>query len=168
MISMKDLREADLFKGLNKNQLQLLIKHVREEEFDVGEVIFSQGQLAQKLYVLLEGEVSLGVKAKNTIDIMAYSVGKKGEVFGLPVLIKPYRNNVSATCTKKVRAFSIPGEVLRKLMRQRTQLGLAIMERVAEIYFQRVNSTRAMITNLFKMFKVQTAKSHLIETYYES
>jgi CRP/FNR family transcriptional regulator len=168
MVSMKELRDADLFRGLNKNQLQLLIKHANEEHFAAGEVIFFQGEIAQNLYVLLEGEVSLGVKAKDTIDMMAYSIEKRGEVFGLPVLIKPYRNNVSATCTKKVRAFSIRGEILRKLMKQRSQLGLAIMERVTEIYFNRLNSTRAMITNLFKMFKFQTGKSHLIETYYET
>ncbi len=42
------------------------------------------------------------------------------------------------------------------------------MVRIAEIYSNRVNSTRAMITNLFKMFKVQTGKSKLMGTYYET
>src|SRR3989337_4337953 len=97
MVTIKDLKEADLFKGLNAKQLQLFGKHFTEESFQSGEVIFSQGGLAQNLYILLEGEVTLGIKAKGEIDITAYSVGKKGETFGLSSLIKPYRNNVSAT-----------------------------------------------------------------------
>jgi hypothetical protein len=63
---------------------------------------------------------------------------------------------------------SIKGEALRKLMSQNSKMGFEIMEKIAEIYFNRLNSTRAMITNLFKMFRFQTGKSKLIETYYET
>jgi len=168
MISIKDLKEADLFKGLNAKQLQLVGKHFTEENFQIGNMIFSQGSPALNLYILLEGEVTLGIKAKGEIDITAYSVGKRGETFGLSSLIKPYRNNVSATCIKKTRVLSIDGEILRKILKQNSKMGIQIMERVAEVYFNRLNSTRAMITNLFKMFKFQTGKSKLIETYYET
>ncbi len=168
MISLKDLKEVELFKGLNSKQLLLFGKHLLEENFAVGQTVFSQGTPAQKLYILLDGEVSLGIKAKTQIDITAYSVNKKGECFGLSSLIKPYRNNVSATCNKRTRALSIDGEILRKLMRQNSKIGIEIMEKVAEIYFNRLNSTRAMIINLFKMFRFQTGKSKLIETYYET
>ena len=63
---------------------------------------------------------------------------------------------------------SIKGEVLRKLMKQNSKMGIEIMEKITEIYFNRLNSTRAMITNLFKMFRFQTGKSKLMETYYET
>ena len=167
MISIKDLKETDLFKGLELKQLQLFSKHFIEKTFESGELVFTQGGLAENLYILLEGEVTLGIKAKGEVDITASSVGKKGETFGLSSLIKPYRNNVSATCTKKTKLLSINGEVLRKLMKQNRKVGMEIMERVAEIYYSRLNNTRAMITNLFKMFKFQTGKSKFIETYYE-
>ena len=167
MNSIKNLKEADLFKGLDMKQLQLYGKHFIEKTFETGELVFAQGGLAENLFILLEGEVTLGIKAKGEVDITAYSVGKKGETFGLSSLIKPYRNNVSATCTKKTRVLSINGEILRKLMKQNRKAGMEIMDRVAEIYYSRLNNTRAMITNLFKMFKFQTGKSKFIETYYE-
>ncbi len=167
MNAIKDLKESDLFKGLDLGQLQLFSKHFTEKTFETGELVFTQGGLAENLYILLEGEVTLGIKAKGEIDITASSVGKKRETFGLSALIKPYRNNVSATCTKKIRVLSINGEVLRKLMKQNRKVGMEIMERLTEIYYSRINNTRAMITNRFKMFKFQTGKSKLIETYYE-
>ena len=167
MNAIRDLKGSDLFEGLDMKQLQLFGKHFTEKTFETGELVFAQGGLAENLYILLEGEVILGIKAKGEVDITASSVGKKGETFGLSSLIKPYRSNVSAMCTKKTRVLSINGEVLRKLMKQNRKVGMEIMERVAEIYYARLNSTRAMITNLFKMFKFQTGKSKLIETYYE-
>jgi CRP-like cAMP-binding protein len=168
MIPVKELKEADLFKKLSTRQLQQMGKHFTEENFEAGEVIFTQGEAAKNLYILLEGEVTLGIRAKGEIDITAYSVGKRGETFGLPSLIKPYRNSVSAICNKRTRVLTIGGESLRKLMWQDTRVGIEIMEKVAEVYLNRLNSTRAMITNLFKMFKFQTGKSKLIETYYET
>jgi CRP-like cAMP-binding protein len=168
MIPVKELKEADLFKKLSTRQLQKMGKHFTEENFEAGEVIFTQGEAAKNLYILLEGEVTLGIRAKGEIDITAYSVGKRGETFGLPSLIKPYRNSVSAICNKRTRVLTIGGESLRKLMWQDTRVGIEIMEKVAEVYLNRLNSTRAMITNLFKMFKFQTGKSKLIETYYET
>jgi len=167
MVPIKDLKEADLFRTLNTKQLQLFRKHFTEENFESGEVIFLQAEQAKNLYILLEGEVTLGVKAKAEIDITAEVLRKKGETFGLPSLIKPYRNSVSATCNRRTRVLSVNAEVLRKLMKQNTNVGIMIMERVAEIFFSRLNSNRATITNLFKMFRVQTGKSKLMETYYE-
>lgn len=79
MISIKDLKEAELFKGLNSKQLQSLSKHLIEEDFQIGQVVFSQGTPAEKLYVLLDGQVSLGIKARGEVDITAYSVNKKGK-----------------------------------------------------------------------------------------
>jgi CRP/FNR family transcriptional regulator len=168
MASIKDVKEADLFKGLNVKKLQQLSKHFVEKSFQSGEVIFSQGEPAQKLYILIEGEIILGIKAKGQIDITAYSADKKGEVFGLPCLIKPYQNNVSATCSKKTKVLCIQSEILRKWMKNNSTVGLEIMDKVAETYLNRLNSTRAMITNLFRMFKFQTGKTKLMETYYES
>jgi CRP/FNR family cyclic AMP-dependent transcriptional regulator len=167
MISIKDLKETNLFRGLKSKQLQPFMKHFIEMNFQAGEVIFSQGDPAQDLYILSEGEVTLGIKTKGEIDLTAYSIGKKGEVFGLPCLIKPYRNNVSAVCKKRTKVFVIHGEILRRLMMKSSRVGLEMMEKVTEIYYNRLNSTRAMIANLFKMFKFQTGKSTLIETYYE-
>ena len=162
------MKEAILLKGLNTRELQLYVRHFKEEEFKAGDVIFLQGSRAQNLYILIDGEVALGIKAKGKIDITAYSVGKKGKAFGLSTLIKPYQNNVTTICNRKTEVLSINGEVFRKLMKQNRKAGMEIMERVVEIYYNRLNSLRAMIINLFKMFKVQTGRSKLMEAYYEA
>ncbi len=167
MVSIKDMQTADLFKTLSSRQLQPFRKHFTEESSETGDVLFLQGEQAKNLYILLEGEVTLAVKAKGEIDITAELIHKKGETFGLPSLVKPYRNSVSATCNRRTTVLTVNAEVFRKLMKQNTVVGIVIMERVAEIFFSRLNSNRALITNLFKMFRVQTGKSKLMEAYHE-
>lgn len=75
---------------------------------------------------------------------------------------------MTAICNRRTRVLSINGEVFRKIMKQNRKAGMDIMERVVEIYYNRLNSVRAMIINLFRMFKVQTGKSKLMEAYYET
>ena len=79
---------------------------------------------------------------------------RKGETLGLSSLLKPYRNNVPATCNKKIRLLSINGEALRKLMRQNRKSGMDIMERVGGIYYSRLNNIRAIITNLRRKYSI--------------
>jgi hypothetical protein len=37
MVSIKDLKETDLFKGLNRKELKLLSKHFTEKNFEAGD-----------------------------------------------------------------------------------------------------------------------------------
>jgi len=52
MNSMKDLKETDLFEGLDMKQLQLYGKHFIGKTFETGELVFAQGGPAENLYVL--------------------------------------------------------------------------------------------------------------------
>lgn len=37
MVSIKDLKETDLFKGLNRKELKLFSKHFTEKNFEAGD-----------------------------------------------------------------------------------------------------------------------------------
>lgn len=63
MNALKDLKETDLFKGLDMTQLRLFDKHFTEKTFETGGLVFTQGGLAENLYILLKGEVTFGIKA---------------------------------------------------------------------------------------------------------
>ncbi len=51
MISIKNLKGVDLFNRLDTKQLQLFGKQFTEKHFQTGEVVFSQGEPAQNLYI---------------------------------------------------------------------------------------------------------------------
>ncbi|UCG81496.1 MAG: cyclic nucleotide-binding domain-containing protein [Desulfobacterales bacterium] len=167
MATVSELKKASLFESLSDDELEAIIQLGQEESFEPHENIFNHGQKAKTLYVLLDGSVSLRIKAEVGIDLMAETMEKKGSVVGTPALVKPYIHNVTAKCTKSTKVLAIDAVGLRKIMRRHPSIGFEVMTQLARLYFSRLNSTRMAITNLFKIFKLQTDKSKVFDTYGE-
>jgi hypothetical protein len=105
--------------------------------------------------------VTLRIKAEEEIDLMAETMKETGSVFGTASLMSPYISNVTARCIKSTKALVIDSAGFHPL------IGFEVMTKLAQLYFNRLNSTRAAITNLFKIFKFQTRKALVFDTYGE-
>jgi len=167
MASVEALKKANLFDSLSDDQLKAIAQIGEERSFKPGEEIFKQGQRAKTLYVLLDGVVTLRIKAEEEIDLMAETLKQGGDVFGTPALMSPYICNVTARCTKTTKVLAIDAAEFQKIIRQDTAIGFEVMTKLAQLYFNRLNTTRAAITNLFKIFKFQTRKPLVFDTYGE-
>lgn len=167
MATVGELKKASLFESLSDDQLEAIIQIGQEESFEPHENIFNHGEKAKTLCVLLDGSVSLRIGVEEGIDLMAQTFEETGSVLGTAALVKPYVHNVTAKCTKSTKALVIDAVGLRKIMRRDPSVGFEIMTRLARLYFNRLNNTRMAITNLFKIFKLQTDKSKVFDTYVE-
>jgi len=58
-ITSATLAAQPFFRGLFRSQLDLLLSNAMEVEFPAGKSIFSEGELANRFYLVLEGEVAL-------------------------------------------------------------------------------------------------------------
>jgi len=167
MGSIGELKKVGLFESLSDDQLKAIARLGQEKSFDQGEEIFKQGQKAETLYVLLDGMVTLRIKAEEEIDLMAETLKETGSVFGTASLMSPYISNVTARCIKSTKALAIDSTGFQEILRRDPLIGFEVMTKLAQLYFNRLNSTRAAITNLFKIFKFQTRKALLFDTYGE-
>jgi CRP-like cAMP-binding protein len=167
MASIQALKKVGLFESLSEDQLKAIAQVGREKSFDQGKEIFKQGQKAKTLYVLLDGVVTLRIKAEEEIDLMAETLTETGSVFGTASLMSPYISNVTARCIKSTKALAIDSAGFQEILRRDPLIGFEVMTRLAQLYLNRLNSTRAAITNLFKIFKFQTRKPLVFDTYGE-
>ena len=167
MASIEALKKANLFESLSDDQLKAIAQLGREKTFEPGEEIFKQGQRAKTLYVLLDGVVTLRIKAEEEIDLMAETLKEAGNVFGTASLMSPYIHNVTARCIKSTKALAMDSGEFQEIIRQDPLIGFEVMTKLAQLYFNRLNTTRAAITNLFKIFKFQTRKPLFFDTYGE-
>ncbi|MFB3884724.1 MAG: cyclic nucleotide-binding domain-containing protein [Thermodesulfobacteriota bacterium] len=156
MVSTDFLRKTELFAGLEENQLNILLSHSSVESFPEGKTIFRQGDLANDLYILIEGAVDLTVKTEEKIDFMTSRIEKEGAIFGMPSLIEPFRYNVTAVCQKPTKVLVIETGPLKKRMEEDPRMGMEIMKRLVSIYFNRLNEMRLGVSNLLKIFKFKT------------
>jgi CRP-like cAMP-binding protein len=139
----------------------------QEKSFEPGEEIFKQGQKAKTLYVLLDGVVTLRIRAEEEIDLMAETFKETGSVFGTACLMTPYVSNLTVRCVRKAKALAIDSAKFQEIIRRDPLMGFEVMTKLAQLYFKRLNTTRAAITNLFKIFKFQTRKPLVFDTYGE-
>jgi CRP-like cAMP-binding protein len=172
MGSIEALKKANLFGSLSDDQLQAIAQLGQEESFGSGEEIFKQDQKGKTLYVLLDGSVTLmftvGTEAREETDLMVETLEEPGSVFGTSSLVNPFVYNVTARCTEPARALAIDSVGFREIIRREPIIGFEVMTKLAQIYFNRLNTTRAAVTSLFKTFKFRTRRPKGLEDRGES
>jgi CRP-like cAMP-binding protein len=152
MVSPDWLKKTELFETLDESQLSAILSHSRVESCPEGRIIFQEGEEATHLYVLIEGAIDLSVKAREKVGFLTSKIQREGRVFGVPSLLEPYRYNVMAKCLMPSRILRIEADHLKRRMEKDPTLGMAIMKKLALIYFNRVNELRAGVVNFLKMF----------------
>jgi CRP-like cAMP-binding protein len=156
MVTTAWLRNTELFSGLEELQLGVILSHSSVESFPEGRTIFHRGDEAHRLYVLIEGIVTLAVETGEKIDMMTSTIDKEGAIFGMPCLLEPFRYNVTATCLKPSKVLIIAADQMLKLIEQDLKMGMEIMRKLAFIYFNRLNAMREGVSKLLKAFKFKT------------
>jgi len=155
MVTAAALKKTELFVDLDDRQINNVLSDSTVESFPEGKVIFQENEEAGYLYVLLQGAIDLTAMAQEKIGILTSQIQKEGTLFGLPSLIEPYRYNVTAKCLVPSKVIKIDADRLKKSMEQDPQAGMAIMMRLALIYFNRLNDLRKGVVQFFKLLPVK-------------
>jgi CRP/FNR family cyclic AMP-dependent transcriptional regulator len=152
MVSSELLRRYSFFGGLTDGQLKELSAIADEKKYAPGSVIFEECDTAEKLYLLVEGNIDLSYRS---IDEMhAYITPPKefyagsinpGEVFGISALLDPYKNNATAKASKASRAIIIDAIELRKLLEQDLQLAYNLTRQTVIVLMDRLISLRVQL-----------------------
>lgn len=71
------LRRVILFERLTTEQLKVVAKITREEEREENQVIFTEGERGDRLYIIIDGRVALANQRENIQFIM-----RKNDFFG--------------------------------------------------------------------------------------
>lgn len=149
---MKALRRCELFYTLTEEQISAISELCEIESYEVGATIFSQGELSDRLYLILEGQVALHrlVNMGNRQATISIGLLGKGRIMGWSALLGvPSSRTATATCQKPTQVIFFEGERLRSLIEKQTDTGFKVMERLAHVLGDRLRSAyTAMDTHL--------------------
>jgi CRP-like cAMP-binding protein len=155
MVSVELLKKTELFEALEQFQLNELLSHATVQSFPEGEIVFREGGKATRLYVLMEGMIRLSVREQEQVDFIASQVSKEGMVFGIPSLLEPFCYNVTATCLKPSTLLVMEADQIRRRMDEEPRIGMAIMKKLALLYFNRLNDLRKGVIHFAKAFPIR-------------
>ncbi len=121
------LKRMSLFEGLNVEQVKRLAGVCTFETFDASTAIYRQADPADKMFVILDGEVAIAVEGAGT-EIGSVSVG---ECLGEVALLTSGSHSASATTRGALKAAVLSREVLAALVRRRPDIGVQIYNNLA-------------------------------------
>jgi CRP-like cAMP-binding protein len=142
------LKGMDIFEFLKLEELKDIAELAKVEEFEQGDFIFKEGDRAEKIYMVLEGRVSIEIPIYPGKMVSVYTM-TKGRFFGYPSLLRVRRFTTAARCLDRVKVVSIVADELEnKIFKEDCRRGYLVMKRTAELIAQKLSDTRMQLLSL--------------------
>lgn len=153
MSTLEVLKTSNIFEGLSEQMLAKIATISHEQIHQPGESIFTEGDIAQKLYILKEGKVALdanlstrpGSVKRGTIEIIL-----PGEAFGWSAILKS-RLTMGARAISRTETIAVDGEALHFLLAQDTATSAVVMRKVVNIVDSRLAHTRITLAHFLSV-----------------
>ncbi len=129
------INEVELFKGISSHFLNKIASHAEEQVFQAGDVLFEEGDVADYLYILEEGEIDISIQGQKKAS---FQVNQPGQLFGWSAFVEPNRYTASAKTLKKSKVIRIDGDLLSALFEKYPSDGLTVMKRLASVIGSRL------------------------------
>lgn len=143
------LAQLPLFQGLDRRHLTTLAKSAVEERFRRDQVIFEQGKPAQRLYILLEGQVAIRFKPYDG-DMLSVTEVMPDGIFGWSAALGRPSYTSCAVCLEDSHAVSVRGDALKLVCEEHPKTGVLILERLAEVIAERLQNTHAHVVEMLR------------------
>lgn len=129
------------FSGMDKRYVDFLANSVTEVQFGKGEVIFHQGDRADKFYLLRQGTVSIQVPAL-VGPVLEIQILGKDQILGWSWLISPYRWHFLARAVEDSTIFEFDGSAILAHSDEDPKFGYELLKRFAGLMSERLEAAR--------------------------
>jgi CRP-like cAMP-binding protein len=142
------------FANLNDRQLDNVESCCQRQQYPNGSVIYQQNTQASKMYLILEGIVSLDDVVDSATSISYERRGPKG-IIGTASMLGLKLYSLTATCLEPTQVIAIDIPCLEKICEQDYEVGFKVMSEVAFILSQRYERAKTRLYNVFKEIPVR-------------
>lgn len=141
--------ELELFQSLNIHQRALVSPLFVPCDYQAGDVLFSQGEQAEYLYLVARGEVAIQYKPEDGPVLIVARVHCEGIVGWSAVLGSPIYTS-SSVCSTDCRLLRVRGADLRSLCEEHPETGHIVLEHLAEMIAIRLRNTHEHVIALLQ------------------
>lgn len=151
MIEISQLRSIRMLSYLTDEMLHKLEPITSVVDFKAGEDIFHEGEYAERLYSIIEGDVGLETQKNPSKRILVTKI-TCGMTFGFSSLLDTeHRKYLGyAKAVNDVKLFAWKGAEMEKLFVQDYEMGFLIMRRIANIIDKRLQVTKTQLVDIYQ------------------
>ena len=146
---MRRVLDHSFFSGMNPGQLEVIATSVepgaaREAIFEGGEIIFREGEPANRFYLIESGSILLEAHepADGTFPFQKLSAG---EPLGFSWLFPPFTWCFQARALETTQAIVLNGAHLLLAAEQNKSFGYELMKKVGQLAIRRLQATRRQL-----------------------
>ncbi len=138
-----------LFQDLSEKECELVYPLFRICHESAGNVIFEQGDPADFLYVVVEGEIAILYKPEDGPELTISRVRSEGVIGWSSAIGNPFYTS-TAVCSKECQLLCLSGNALRRLYQDHPKIGCLILERLAALIAERLKNTHQHVKALLE------------------
>lgn len=129
------------FSELDDNFMKFLSDSATELKIKKGDVLFQQGERADKFYLLRNGQVSVQVPALMGPMLEIQTLGED-QILGWSWLIPPYRWNFQARALEDSDLLEFDGSAILARCEEGPKFGYELLKRFAALMSERLDAAR--------------------------
>ena len=135
------LTSHDFFSELDERSKKFLADSAVVRELSEGDVLFRQGESADKFYLLRSGEVSVQVPALMGPALQIQKL-REDQILGWSWLIPPYRWNFQALALEDAVVLEFDGSIILARCEQDPTFGYQLLKLFAALMSERLDAAR--------------------------
>ncbi|MFP4267355.1 MAG: ATP-binding protein [Spirochaetaceae bacterium] len=120
------LRNIPFFKNLSDDDIRQIMKYCRETEYTSGNIVFNEGDRADRFYIVMSGEVEVWKDYESSeADMLA--VHGEGKLFGEMALVDDLPRSATVVSRTDTRMLFINDEEFQRLLEENSHIALSIV-----------------------------------------
>ena len=143
-----DVAAHPFLLGMSEHHIRLLADCALRTRFEKDQVIFREGETANRFYLIEQGEVALEASSPSGEQVIIDVVEDHG-LLGWSWLFPPYVWHFSARATAPTSAIFFYGTVLREYCEQDHGLGYELFKRMSEVMTRRLQGARSKLLSIY-------------------
>jgi CRP-like cAMP-binding protein len=136
MVTTEDLKKMVIMTHLKDDMLDRIISITDVLIFEDQEIIFRQGDIADRFYLVKRGKVLLEQRLAEKITVSVGSI-KPGFAFGWSTMIEEGYYTTDAVCAEPCEIYSMKGDKIRALCDKDPYMGYLLTRRLLVILKKR-------------------------------
>lgn len=129
------------FERMEPGHLEAIAQGAVEESFKADQILFREGEPADKVYLIRSGRIALEAHQPANGTVFVQNLGP-GEVLGWSWLFPPFVWHLQARAVEPTRALVLDGSRLLVAAENNHEFGFALMKRVSQLLIERLQATR--------------------------
>ncbi len=136
--------EHPFLAGMKPTHIDILCECAMETEFCKGQLIFREGDLANRFYLIVDGAVALESCTRDGRTVLIETLGR-GDALGWSWLFSPYYWHFGARAVEPTRAIFFYGTRLKAQCDEDHDFGYELLKRMAAVVVRRLQSARGQL-----------------------